>query len=142
MKLNNKFNAIQGRIRSVYQNTMFVKSIFVGCVSATTDLSLIFIFTDLLHWHYWISANVAFFIAVLVNFSLQKFWTFGNSESKGTGFQAFKFSLNALLNLVVNSILIYVLVSVFGIWYLLAQAMITLMLFLFNFAIYRFYIFI
>lgn len=142
IKLNNKINDIIRHIRDVYHNIMFIKAILVGFVSAVVDLSLLFVLTDILLWNYWISANIAFVIAVFVNFSLQKFWTFNGFGSTRAHTQMFKFFSNALLNLVVNSILMYVFVSIFGIWYLLAQAIITLLLFLFNFAVYRYYVFI
>jgi putative flippase GtrA len=142
MELNNKIKEITGRFLKVYKNKMFVKSFVVGCIGVSVDLSLLFVLTDISRLNYWISANIAFVITALINFSLQKFWTFGDAGVAKTGFQVIKFFLLALLNLFANSILMYIFVGIFGIWYLLAQAVITASLFLFNFAVYRFYIFI
>ncbi|HBM45768.1 MAG: hypothetical protein UT05_C0002G0074 [Parcubacteria group bacterium GW2011_GWF2_38_76] len=142
MEFKENINLINKRARDLYQNAMFIKSILVGFVALAVDLSLIFIFTDVFLWNYWISANIAFIITILVNFLLQKFWTFGDNVVHRTKAQLFKFFTLSLLNLFANSILMYVFVSLFGIWYLLAQTVITAILFLFNFVVYRFYIFV
>ncbi len=135
-------NNIKNKISDIYKNRMFVKSFVVGCVCAALQLSLLFVFTDVLSFNYWVSANISFIFTFFANFFLQKYWTFFEQTVGRVHLQMFKFFLNSLLNLIVNGAFMYLFVSIFGVWYLLSQAIITIMLFLFNFIMYKYFIFI
>lgn len=121
---------------------MFLRSIVVGLVGLFINLLLLYWLVDVININYWISANIAFIIVVLINFVLQKTWSFqGMGDSKGQ-VQFVKFATLSLFNFLANALLIYLFVSLIGVWYLLAQFVITGLLFLLNFTIYRYYIFV
>jgi putative flippase GtrA len=72
---------------------------------------------------------------------MQKFWTFGDSETSGMHIQASSYFLVALLNLGINALLLYILVQYVALWYLFAQVLIDGLLAISSFLIYKFVIF-
>lgn len=119
----------------------FWKSVISGGTTAIVDLSLLFIFKEVLHLHYWASINISFSVAILVNFFLQKFWTFSNKNIGVVHKQFGKFFLVAIGNMAMNSFIMFVLSIVLGIWYLAAQVITIGMLVLVNFTLYRYFVF-
>ena len=119
----------------------FWKSVISGGITALVDLALLFTLRETLHQSYWISVNAAFAFAILVNFSLQKFWTFSNRDLRGAHTQFMKFFFVAMGNIVMNNILMFILSAMLGIWYLGAQILATGMLAVVNFTLYRHFVF-
>lgn len=120
----------------------FVKFIVSGGITALLDLSMLFAFRELLLWPYWLAINIAFAIAVMVNFSLQRFWTFSERDLRTTAhIQFVRFFLVALGNLAMNNLIMFVLSAVFGLWYLAAQVLTIGMLAMVNFVVYRYFVF-
>lgn len=111
-----------------------------GGTSAVTNLGILFILT---HWYdvwYLYSSIIATSAATIVSFVLQKLWTFQNfSTAVHT-----QFPLHvtlALVNIVVNTGILYVLVEYFHIWYLVAQIISGILLAFVNYFTYKTYIF-
>jgi len=129
-------------IYDTYKSRSFVKSIFVGFVSLINQIFFLYLFTDLLYLNYLTSSVLAFVITVFVNFNLQKYWSFGDKGEYEIGKKMAKFGLLSVSNLFLNSLLMYIFVDIFNVWYLMSQFLITATLFLFNFFIYKYYIFI
>jgi putative flippase GtrA len=119
----------------------FVKFILSGGITALLDLLMLSVFREQLQWPYWLSINVAFIIAVLVNFSLQRFWAFAERDLHATHVQFVRFFLVALWNLAMNNFIMFVLTTVFGLWYLGAQALTIGLLAIVNFVLYRYFVF-
>jgi len=118
-----------------------IKFIISGGTAAAVDLVLLYIFYDLLLWKIVLASSVAFILAFLVSFSLQKFWTFrDNSQDRIFG-QFIVYMLNALLGLYLNGLFIHLLVNRYDVWYILAQIIINLLLGFWNFIVFRFLIF-
>jgi dolichol-phosphate mannosyltransferase len=114
--------------------------IISGGTSAATNLLLLFILT---HWYgvwYVYSSVIAVSVATIVSFILQKLWTFKNfSLAVHT-----QFPLHVtlgLVNIVVNTGILYVLVEYFHIWYLIAQIISGILLAFVNYFTYKTYIF-
>lgn len=128
-------------IVSALKNRCFWKSVISGGITAIADLSLLFMFREILHLSYWLSINAAFAAAILINFSLQKFWTFSSRDWDGAHRQFMKFFLVALGNMALNSFLMFLLSVVLGLWYLGAQILTMGMLAVVNFALYRRFVF-
>ncbi len=126
---------------SFLRSWSFMKSILSGGITALLDLSLLFGFRELLRWPYWLAINIAFAIAIVTNFSLQKFWTFSHRDLAGAHTQFMRFFLVALGNLVMNSSLMFLLSVVLGIWYLGAQVIAIGMMAAVNFTLYRRFVF-
>lgn len=112
-----------------------------GGTVVLTELAALYVFTDLFRLWYEFSLVIAFVIALCVSFTLQKFWTFGDRETSDVHKQASSYVVVQLLNLAVNAAALYVLVQYFGMWYLLAQLLVSALIALWNFLIYKFIIF-
>lgn len=92
-----------------------------GSTAAVVDLGLLFVFTDLFNVHYLWSAIFAFVGAFFVSFLLQKFWTFQDTSVDRVHAQATLYFVVAVVNLALNTFLMYVFVDGLHVGYLLAQ---------------------
>lgn len=113
-----------------------IRYIISGGTAAATQILLTAFFTDIVGLWYLISSSIAFIIAVVVSFTLQKFWTFRHKETKGMHGQATVYLLIALAGLAVNDGLMYLFVSVLGIHYLLGQILSGGIIACFNYFLY------
>jgi putative flippase GtrA len=128
-------------INKIYQHKLYVKYVIAGGTAAMTDFALLFILTDFFHVWYIVSATLAFIVAFFVSFFLQKFWTFrDNSRDKMYKQMAMYLGVGAT-NTCLKAGGMYVLVDYFYLWYILAQAVMAIVLALGSFVIYRFVIF-
>jgi putative flippase GtrA len=118
-----------------------VRYIISGGTALALDLVLLFIFTDILGWWYLWSAIVAFAIAIVVSFVLQKFWTFEDRTADGVHRQFALYIAIALGNTAVNTGLMYVFVDYFKILYLFSQIIASGIIAASSFFIYRRFIF-
>jgi len=137
--MNFKINS-QGTFATIC-NRSFLKSILSGGITALVDLSLLYFFRERLYLSYWLSVNISFAISIIVNFSLQKFWTFSNLALNLAHTQFAKFILVAIGNMAMNSVIMYALSNIFGFWYLGAQVITIGILSILNFVLYRQFIF-
>lgn len=92
-----------------------------GGTAAAIDLGVLYILTDFFLIHYLWSAIWAFVISFFVSFLLQKFWTFQDTETNRMHVQMTVYFLVAVANLTLNTLLMYLFVDRFHIWYVLAQ---------------------
>lgn len=128
-------------IRQIYTYKVYIKYVIAGGTAASIDLGLLFIFTDLFGIWYITSAALAFMLAFFVSFSLQKFWTFRDSSTDGIYQQMSMYFVIAVVNLLLNTGLMYVLVDYFHIWYMFSQVFVGGLVACWSFLIYKFYIF-
>lgn len=124
-----------------YVSLETLRFVISGGTVALTELSLLYVFTDVFHIWYLFSLIIAFSCSFVLSFLLQKFWTFKNKATDKVHFQAVVYLLVALMNLVLNACLLYILVQFVGVWYLLAQAVISAVIAIWSFLIYKFLIF-
>lgn len=128
-------------IKQIYKYKIFVKYIISGGIAATTDLVLLYIFTDILGIWYLLSAVFAFVVAFFVSFFLQKFWTFRDNSRERMFGQMKLYLIVCVINLCINTIGMYVLVDKFTIMYIFAQIIMGGLIAISSFVIYRFFIF-
>jgi glycosyltransferase involved in cell wall biosynthesis/putative flippase GtrA len=115
----------------------FAKFFISGVSAAVADFSLLFIFTEFFHvWYLW-SVNLAFGISFFVSFTLQKFWTFEDNEKSKIKWQFPAHLGLGIANLCINGFAVYFLVETFGVWYMLAQFIVTALLAIESFFVYR-----
>lgn len=129
------------KLIDVLKNKNFLKSVLSGCVTAVADFAFLFIFHKLLGWEQLLSVNVAFALAILINFSLQKFWTFSDKDLSVAHKQFAKFLAISAINFFINGAIMYVLVSILGVWYIAAQVLVMVGLAIMNFTLYRIFVF-
>lgn len=96
--------------------------IITGALAAVVNLTVLYIATAHGHIWYLYSAMLGFITAFIASFLLSKFWTFGNRARTGTERQFILHLLVALVNLGINTSLVYLFVEAFGLWYMFAQA--------------------
>lgn len=115
--------------------------ILSGGTAATVDLGFLYFFTEKFGLHYLFSATLAFVVAFFVSFTLQKFWTFQDASTDKVHLQASLSFFVALINLGLNTALMYVFVEKFDIWYMASQILIGIILAFESFFVFRSIIF-
>ena len=111
--------------------------IVAGGTAALVNLATLYILTEWLDWWYLFSSIVAFGIAFIVSFNLQKFWTFKEKSLNRLQRQFIFYLLVILSNLAINTFLLYLLVEKFSLPYLIAQIITGGLLAIFSFSIYH-----
>jgi glycosyltransferase involved in cell wall biosynthesis/putative flippase GtrA len=124
----------------IHKRKQFIKFAISGGTAFSVDLLLLFFFTDILKIWYIYSASMAFVAAFFISFYLQKFWTF-RDRSKKVYKQMVIFFFSGTANVMVNAGGMYVIVDKLGVKYLFAQTIMTALLSICSFLIYRFIVF-
>lgn len=127
---------------SIYlYNHRIARFLFSGGMAVFTNIGLLFLLVHVFHLYYLFSSIISFTTATFVSFSLQKFFTF-NDQSRGNmrkqallyfGFQVF--------NLGVNTLFMYLEVEKLHIHYIVAQALIIVVMTIYNFFVYKHLVF-
>jgi len=118
-----------------------VRYLTAGGISAATSLSLLFVLTEFFGVWYIFSSVIATSTAILVSFTLQKFWTFRNMPLDQVHVQIPLHIFLSLANIAINASALYVLVEFVHLWYVLAQVISGASLAFMNYYVYRTYIF-
>ena len=84
---------------------------------------------------------MALFVAMLIGFVLQKYWTFQNHSSERMHIQFALYAALALCNLALNTLIVFFLVEYASAHYLIAQTVGAGLVATTSYFIYRFYIF-
>ena len=112
------FPRLHGRL---YRHKLGIKYIISGGTAAAVDFALLYLLTDLIGVWYLYSAIVAYVASFFTSFTMQKFWTFQDSDLKRIRRQFLIYLSAALIGLLLNSIMMYFWVSILHVWYLAAQ---------------------
>lgn len=118
-----------------------IKYLIAGGTAALVDLSLLYFLTDILGLWYLISASLAFVATFFVSFFLQKFWTFRDRDKEAMYKQLGIYLAIALVNFVINIALMYAMVDGLKIWYMLAQFIVSGLIAVESYLVYKFFIF-
>lgn len=92
-----------------------------GTTGMLLNVGILYAATTYLHIWYLYSAIVSFVLSNVASFLLNKMWTFERRELAGSHIQFTLHFAIALINLGLNTLLLYVLVEQFSLWYVLAQ---------------------
>lgn len=111
-----------------------IRYAIVGATGAVLDLTALYVLTEFANFYYLVSATLSFIFSALLNFYLNKFWTF---KSQGDAKrQILIFALVAGSGVLLNNGILYVLVQWVHIYYMLAKvvsiALVTIWNFLWN----------
>lgn len=118
-----------------------VRYLIAGGIVVSVNILALYFFIEYTGFHYLISVAMAFVIALVVSFTLQKFWTFQDYSIDVVHQQASLYAVVAIINFFLNLCLMYFLVEKLSIWYILAQAIVSCGIAFFSFLIYRYFIF-
>lgn len=116
------------------------KYMLVGASSAVIDICLLFIFVEYARIPLLLAATLAFLVTVGNGFFWNKRWTFRNTGPR-VGRQYAKFLLASLVGLGITLFLLSFFVYALKIWYLAAKALVTIIVFFWNFTANRFWTF-
>jgi len=108
-------------LNTLERHQKIVKYIISGGTAAVVNFSLLYIFADILGFWYLSSSMVAFILSIGVSFSLQKLWTFQDARTDGLSKQATLFFFIQIVNLGLNTLIVYTLVEFAGLWHMVAQ---------------------
>ncbi len=124
-----------------YKYQQVVRYLIAGGTAAATDIILLYVFTSLLHIWYLISTVLAFLIAFIVSFLLQKYWTFADGANAAWKSQALKYLVITSTNLGLNTLLMYFSVDYLHIHYLFAQIIVSGLIAIESYFIYQIFVF-
>jgi dolichol-phosphate mannosyltransferase len=119
----------------------FFRFLIAGSMGAIVNLSVLYIFTDILGVWYLYSSVSAFIGSFFVSFLLQKFWTFRDHSKDNIHKQASLYFLVLLCGLGLNTLILYFLVEYGGLHYLPGQVMSAAIVAAFSYSAYRHFIF-
>jgi putative flippase GtrA len=100
------------------------KYAIVGATAGVLQVSLLYVFVDKLAMWYIHGVLYAYLISFITAFSLQKIWTFRDCSLKSVHRQSFHYTVVAIMALVLNVALMYVLVDFLHIWHMGAQTVV------------------
>ena len=123
-------------------NNKIIKYVFSGGTAFCVHLSTLFALTNYFQIWYLFSTIVAFCLAVIVSYSLQKFWTFKDYSVKNMHVQFSSFLFLALFTLAINTFLMYIFVDKFGLWYIFAQIIINIFTAFLSYLVYNKVVFV
>jgi putative flippase GtrA len=92
-----------------------------GGTAAAVNLGLLYMLTEFFDIWYIFSEISAFSTAVVVSFCLQKFWTFNDRSLHMIRRQALVFASITIVNLALNTGLLFLFTETFGIYYVWSQ---------------------
>ena len=95
-----------------------------GGIATATSLVLLYVFTEWLRLWYLFSAVLAFIFTFFISFTLQKFWVFKDTSKDRIVMQGGAFLTIAIINLGINTLGMFILVSKLHIWYMLAEVLV------------------
>ena len=112
-----------------------------GGFAASTNLVLLFVLVHFFYVWYLPAVVMSFIVAVYVSFMLQKYFTFGDYTKEKIRQQPITYFGIQIINLGLNTFLMYIGVDLLGIPYLISQILIGSVMAISNFFIYKHIIF-
>lgn len=125
----------------LHKNKTYIKFAISGTTATLTELVLLYLLHGVWRMKLILSSTIAFTVAVLISFYLQKFWTFRNASTKKMPRQLSIYLFVGTTNLLLNAVIIHTAVRKFHIYYLLAQLVSTILLSIWSFLMNKFVIF-
>lgn len=103
----------------------------VGTIAAIIDFGVLFLLTDEFGLYYLASATCSFILAAIVNFILNRNWTFQSNGQKRKQFPVFL--MVATSGLLINVNIMYFSVERLGMYYLMAKVLSSGIVIMWNF---------
>lgn len=120
---------------------MLVKFFVIGSINGILSLFLLYFFHDILGKEVVFSTTASFILSFIFSFIFQKNWTFRDAGHTNSMRQMSSYSINIFITLNVNGFLMYLLVNIFGWWYLFSQVLVNIAISIYNFFVYKYLIF-
>ncbi|NUR62825.1 MAG: GtrA family protein [Catenulispora sp.] len=123
-------------------NHTFVRYAFSGGSALATEEVVLYLTHGLGHFPLWLATGLAYLIAFGVNFSINRMLTFAEHGAREGAVhkQTLRFALLVAVNLAVTQVLMYTLTGI-GVNYLIAKPLSTVVITLYNFWLYKHWVF-
>jgi len=118
-----------------------VRYLISGGTAAASNLGFLFLLVHFVHVHYLYASVIAFIMSVGVSFAMQKFWTFQDTLLHDVHIQFSRYLVVLLVNLTLNTLLMYLFVEKMGLWYLSAQILATAIVAIVGYFGYKYFVF-
>ncbi|HPA25358.1 MAG TPA: GtrA family protein [bacterium] len=113
-----------------------IRQFFIYCVGGglafIIDILGLYLLTEYLHVWYLFSATMSFILAAIFNYLFQRFITFQSTDKNITR-QFIFFVIIAVIGLLINNTLLYLLVELAGVWYIFAKTLAAAIVLVWNF---------
>lgn len=104
----------------------------VGGMAFVIDYVLLYFCTEFLHIHYLISSIISFTVSVIFNYILSIKWVFDVKKKQDVK-DFVIFIILSVIGLGINSLIMYVMVEKFGVYYMLSKIVSTAVVMVYNF---------
>lgn len=132
------FNYLQNIFHKNYKP--FIKYSLVGILGTAIDIGSLFVLVDLFYFPIIPAATISFILATINNFVLNKNWTFRHPSMNYKKLYI-KFLIVSLIGLALTLLSMNLFVFVLGIWYILAKALTSMIVLVWNFLANKFWTF-
>lgn len=110
----------------------FLKYFGVGASTFLFDLAMLFVFIDVFRWNYIVSAGASFLVAISLNYYISRRYVFhGSLRSAHAGYLIF--IIIALVGLIAVAGGMFILVQVFGLYYISSRIVVALIVGVWNY---------
>ena len=118
-----------------------VRYLISGGTAALSNIGFLFLLVHFFHVHYLYASGIAFIMSIAVSFTMQKFWTFQDTPLHDVHVQFTRYLVVLLVNLALNTLLMYIFVEEMGLWYLYAQILATALVAIVGYFGYTYFVF-
>ncbi len=120
---------------------ILLRYLISGGTAAATNLLIFSALVYSAHMYYLYASILAFVMSIAVSFTLQKFWTFRDMPLHDVHSQFARYIIVIVFNLILNTILVYILVETTRVWYVVAQGIATIVIAIVGYFAYRHFVF-
>ncbi len=118
-----------------------IRFVISGGLATGVNLFSLYLLLHIIGMWYLTSSIIAFFVGFIVSFTLQKFWTFKDHRKDIIGRQLVIYLAIVLVNLILNTALVYIFVEYGELWPLIAQALAALIIAFEGYFAYKYFVF-
>ena len=122
-------------------NHRIVRYLFSGGSATAANIIPLFVLVHFFNMWYLLAAIISFILAVIVSFLMQKFFTFNDYTREKIKLQTAFYLGIQIINLCLNTLLMYIAVDLLHVQYVLAQVLISGAMAVYNFFIYKHIVF-
>lgn len=120
---------------TIFKNKLLNQILKFGLVGGTAfviDYVLLYLCTEFLHIHYLISSIISFTVSVIFNYILSIKWIFDVKKKQDVK-DFVIFIILSVIGLEINSLIMYVMVEKFGVYYMFSKIVSTAVVMVYNF---------
>ncbi|NHZ85963.1 MAG: GtrA family protein [Planctomycetia bacterium] len=114
---------------------------FVGGIAFIFDFGTLYLLTEYFNIYYLVSAAIAFLLGLTINYFLSVIWVFQKRSLKSKYVEFIVFALIGIIGLALNEFIIWFFTETVNIHYLQSKLISTVLVYLWNFFIRKYFLF-